>query len=32
MNQAVEKIIKNFSEETKKILSDNLVAEYLFVG
>jgi len=30
MNQAVEKIIKNFSDETKEILSDNLVAEYLF--
>ncbi len=25
-----ENIIKNFSEETKSILKDNLVAEYLF--
>ena len=30
MNQAIENIITNFSDETKKILRDNLVAEYLF--
>ena len=30
MTQAVENIIKNFSDETKMILRDNLVAEYLF--
>jgi len=30
MNQAVENIIKSFSDETKKLLRDNLVAEYLF--
>jgi len=30
MNQLIENIIKNFSEETKKILRGNLVAEYLF--
>lgn len=30
MNPTVENIIKNFSNETKMILRDNLVAEYLF--
>jgi len=30
MNPTVENIIKNFSDETKVILRDNLVAEYLF--
>ena len=30
MDQLRESIIKNFSDETKKILRDNLVAEYLF--
>ncbi|MDZ7359532.1 MAG: nucleotidyltransferase domain-containing protein [candidate division KSB1 bacterium] len=30
MNPVVEKIIKSFSDETKMILRDNLVAEYLF--
>ncbi len=30
MNQVIENIIKNFSDETKRILRDNLVAEYLF--
>jgi predicted nucleotidyltransferase len=30
MNQTVENIIKSFSDETKIILRDNLVAEYLF--
>lgn len=30
MNQVIENIIKNFSDATKEILRDNLVAEYLF--
>jgi len=30
MNQEVENIIKSFSDETKELLRDNLVAEYLF--
>jgi predicted nucleotidyltransferase len=30
MNQTIENIIKSFSDETKIILRDNLVAEYLF--
>jgi predicted nucleotidyltransferase len=30
MNPTVESIIKSFSDETKTILRDNLVAEYLF--
>ncbi|MDZ7288411.1 MAG: nucleotidyltransferase domain-containing protein [candidate division KSB1 bacterium] len=30
MNPMIENTIKNFSDETKKILRDNLVAEYLF--
>ncbi|NIS45696.1 MAG: hypothetical protein GWN61_06650 [candidate division Zixibacteria bacterium] len=30
MNRQIEKIIKSFSDDTKKILQDNLVAEYLF--
>jgi len=30
MNQTIENIIKSFSDETKMILRDNLVAEYLF--
>jgi hypothetical protein len=30
MNPPVENIIKSFSDETKNILRDNLVAEYLF--
>ncbi len=30
MNKDITKIIKNFSNDTKKILKDNLIAEYLF--
>ncbi|MFQ5633596.1 MAG: nucleotidyltransferase domain-containing protein [bacterium] len=30
MDQLRDNIIKNFSDETKRILRDNLVAEYLF--
>jgi len=30
MNPTIENIIKSFSDETKMILRDNLVAEYLF--
>lgn len=30
MNKSIESIIKDFSADTKKILRDNLIAEYLF--
>lgn len=30
MNQVIENIIKSFSDDTQRILKDNLVAEYLF--
>jgi predicted nucleotidyltransferase len=30
MNKEIEQIIKEFSEDTQRILQDNLVAEYLF--
>jgi predicted nucleotidyltransferase len=30
MTKSLEKIIKNFSEDTKQLLKDNLVSEYLF--
>ena len=30
MTKSIEKIIKDFSEDTKYLLKDNLIAEYLF--
>jgi predicted nucleotidyltransferase len=30
MNKEIEQIIKDFSEDTRRILRDNLVAKYLF--
>jgi len=30
MNELIGNIVRSFSDETKRILSDNLVAEYLF--
>ena len=30
MNKLIEQIIKNFSDDTKRMLRDNLVAEYIF--
>jgi predicted nucleotidyltransferase len=30
MNKSIERIVNNFSNDTKKLLKDNLIAEYLF--
>ena len=30
MNKSIERIVNNFSNDTKNLLKDNLIAEYLF--